>query len=661
MANSDAWALGSEIASKNIAARRERKDKLEDEQRQQKVTDLYGRGKSLALSIKSMASDDPARKKAMDDLTSVEQDIASIYHPDNGGTFKLQRDWNLLAGLIHKSRPIPAAAGASFTATTSPGATFTPDAQTLTLSETPGYQGAAGTDPWSTPDSWLDASTSAASLSAVPKITKQPGTPASLPITLPSAPVTIPKTTTGQIRSLAAMTPAERQQYQRREQARTTAEQDVEAAGLTPEQSAQADAAQKMAYVRQAVKDYATINPQATSQQKASFLADVVEKTYGIAAKPVWKEFVNDEGQKEWLDVTQPVPAGWTATGTESADTRTRSDFAAYLKTHPDYKGTIQQWKVEQGQLGKLAVPTNRDDRYIAIQQKAALGQPLSKDEQAYADGYDMYVKKRVTGPMLARVEAQANDRIIPVIGQDPNDPGKVTLMPAGAAAKAGVGTPASIGFQTDKAMSKYMTSGKGGENLAAFDTAVSHLKLLGDTVEALNNGDIPLANRFGNAAGVEMGDDAVTNFNTVKNAVAGEIAKVFTNRGATGEEIALLNQTINSSQSNEQLTGAINYYIDLMGGKLGALHTQFESAQQPGGVEAALEAARAAAEAARKKVGGGAAAGAGATGGGAAGGVWTAPPGAPDASQFPEGHELYNKRTEKVEAVVRGGKWTQP
>jgi hypothetical protein len=39
----------------------------------------------------------------------------------------------------------------------------------------------------------------------------------------------------------------------------------------------------------------------------------------------------------------------------------------------------------------------------------------------------------------------------------------------------------------------------------------------------------------------------------------------------------------------------------------------------------------------------------------------WTPPSGAPDASQFSEGFELFNKRTGTVDAVVRGGKWTKP
>ena len=560
MASDSAWELGSQIASKNIAARRDRKDKLEDEARQQKVTDLYGRGKNLAISIRSMAQDDPARQKAMDDLTSVEEDIKSIYAPHNGGASALQRDWHLLAGLIHKSRPIPAAAGASFTATTSPGATFTPDAQTITLPETPAYL----------------RSGAAPSAGA-------PASPASSPITLPSAPVTIPKTTTGQVRSLAAMTPAQRQQYQRREQARTTAEQDVTAAGLSPEQTAQAESAQKLAYVKQAVADYNKFNPDATKEQKAEFLAEVVQSTYGFVQKPSLKLYTLKDGTKAWLDASRPdlIPEGATASGAESTDTRKRADYDAYVKVHPDYKGTYEQWGVEQGQLAKRAVPTNRDDRYIEIQQKKANDPTsLTKDDNDYAAAYDLYINKRVLDPIRTRAAANADDRYVQVF--DIYNPDRVTFMRAReAASNPDVASPQSISFQIDKAITKYMIAGKGGENINYFNTAVDHLNLLSEAADALNNGDIQRLNQFGNAFARETGDPAPTNFETVKSAVAGELSKTFKGTGATDAEISQINQEINSSESPAQLHGAIDHYRNLMHGKLEALRQQYEQGKQ--------------------------------------------------------------------------------
>jgi hypothetical protein len=50
-----------------------------------------------------------------------------------------------------------------------------------------------------------------------------------------------------------------------------------------------------------------------------------------------------------------------------------------------------------------------------------------------------------------------------------------------------------------------------------------------------------------------------------------------------------------------------------------------------------------------------------GGAGAAAGGGAWKPPTGAPPAANYPEGHELYNKRTKTVDAVVRGGQWANP
>jgi hypothetical protein len=555
-----------------LKERRARKEALEDEQRGIRVKDLLTQRDNIVKTLPNLTGDD--LQKARDALDTIHGSLTQVYHPDHGADpYALHRDWHWLSGLIRKARPMPAAPASAVT----PGATFTPDAQTVTLPKTPGYD-AASPSPWSTPDSWLtpDASRTAASLSAVPKITKQPGTPASLPITLPSAPVAIPGTTTPQVRSLAQMTPQQRQAVARRAQAQAETALDVAGAGLSPTQEAAADSTKKLVFLRQGQKDFDTLNPNATTAQKAQFFSDLVEREYGIAQRPVWKEFIGPNGEKQWLDASRPelIPPGWNATGAETADTRLRSDFEEYKRKNPTYTGTLQQWKVEQGQLGKLAVPSNRDDRYIAIQQKKAEGTPLTKDEAAYEAAWDLYINKRVLDPIRTRAAANADDRYVQVM--DPTNPEKVTFMRAGEAARSGAGSPASIGFQTDKALNKYMIAGRGGENIAAFNTATNHLKILGEVGDALQNGDIVAVNRLGNIWASETGEEGPTDFNAVKNAVAGEISKVFTGRGATQEEIAQINATINNAQSPEQIRGAIRYYTDLMDGKLGALKSQW-------------------------------------------------------------------------------------
>jgi hypothetical protein len=550
VANDAAWNAGVELAQKNIANRRERKEKLADEERKTKVTDLYAKGDALSKLIPSMSGE--RRDKAMSDLTSIEQSIADVYHP-NSNPGALQKDWHWLSGMFGK-KPQAAAQISTTTEPGSPSTNLQVSGSAVTLpGSTYNVSGPAGATTTSTTrDITLPAVDQSATGAAAPAFQRSTFTPA---------------------------TPYGRKQQEQRSAARKKAELDVAAAGLSPEEEAAVTGRKNLAVINQARKDFKAANPNATPAQEASFMADVIQKTYGVTQKPVYKEFLDPNGQKDWLDVTQPIPPGYTAVGAETTDTRKRADYAAYVKQHPEYEaqgGNFEKWTVTQNQLAKIETPTNRDDRFIALQKKKSLGQPLNADEQGFEDGYNMYINKRVTGPMLARVAAQAADRYVPFV--DPSNPEQVIMMPVAEGAAAHLGTPQSIAFQTDKAMSKYMTSGKGGENINYFNTATEHLKLLGEAADALNNGDIQAVNKYGNAFATATGEEAPTDFETVKAAVAGELSKTFAGKSATESEIAQINQAIYSAESPAQLHGAINQALLLMQGKLVGMRKQWES-----------------------------------------------------------------------------------
>jgi hypothetical protein len=305
------------------------------------------------------------------------------------------------------------------------------------------------------------------------------------------------------------------------------------------------------------------------------------EKQGGILStqKPNLKNFKGPNGEIAALDANKPeqIPAGWTIAGNEheTSDTRARGDFDTFKQKNPEYKGSFEQWKTEQSAVGRAS--QNRDDKYIAIQQKRSSGQPITPDEKAYQAGYDLWIKKKLTDPGVARAAAFSANRYVPII--DPSDPQKVVLMKAGEAAKAGAGTPQSISFKTDQAMTNYMTSGKGGQNLATFHTSIDHLRLLQEASKALQNGDIQALNRFSNAWKTATGEPGPTNFNSVKAAVAGEIAKTFSS--ATIPEQEAISSTINAAENDQQIAGAVDYYTQLMQGKVDALQEQFTQGQQ--------------------------------------------------------------------------------
>jgi hypothetical protein len=129
--------------------------------------------------------------------------------------------------------------------------------------------------------------------------------------------------------------------------------------------------------------------------------------------------------------------------------------------------------------------------------------------------------------------------------------------------------------YDVGKKTTEYFTSGEGGKNINAFNTASEHLDQLSTLSKGLQNGDVQLVNKTGNAWKAATGQAAPTSFNMVKNAVAGEIAKTFKGNATEGE-ISSINETINSAMSPEQLDGAISQAKALMQSKLHANLQQY-------------------------------------------------------------------------------------
>ena len=372
---------------------------------------------------------------------------------------------------------------------------------------------------------------------------------------------------------------------------------------FTPERQAlqgvQTDAAKTLASFNAAVKNFQAMNPDATPEQVQSFRNDQIQKMYGTNVSGSWKQ-VNGKlnGQPTNLlfdaktgkyrfpngeSVPEEMMSTWVADTNTTESTRTRADYAKFLETNTDYEkkgGTFESWKPDQAGIGRnraaAAKPETFDKQYQSILVKEQSGQPLTPDEQAHKLAWQMWNKETKIDPGVARMVASGANRYIMVY--NPADPENVIPMRAADAAKSGARSPQSIAFQTDKAITRYMTSGAGGQNINYFVTATDHLEILRQAGEALNNGDYPLFNKYANNFATATGAPAPTNFDAVKSAVSGELSKTFKGTGATDQEIAVINQTINNAQSPQQIQGAIEYYKKLMGSKLAALKGQYDA-----------------------------------------------------------------------------------
>ena len=127
----------------------------------------------------------------------------------------------------------------------------------------------------------------------------------------------------------------------------------------------------------------------------------------------------------------------------------------------------------------------------------------------------------------------------------------------------------------------KAFTTGPDGRNIGALNTATVHLDQLSDAATALKTGDAQLINRAMNALKTSFGAAAPTNFEALKNAVAGELASALKGN-ATDPEIANVARSIQAANSPAQLSGVVETNLHVLGAKLSTYQQRYQQ-QIPG------------------------------------------------------------------------------
>jgi hypothetical protein len=115
---------------------------------------------------------------------------------------------------------------------------------------------------------------------------------------------------------------------------------------------------------------------------------------------------------------------------------------------------------------------------------------------------------------------------------------------------------------------------GTAGGAIIANNTAIAHLGLLSDAIDALGNGNTKLFNRLGQTYKEQTGSTVGATFDTVKQAVSGELAKV-TGSLSQGEQEAIKGP-LDKSNSPQALKAAVRSAVQIMDGKIGALHQHY-------------------------------------------------------------------------------------
>ena len=127
----------------------------------------------------------------------------------------------------------------------------------------------------------------------------------------------------------------------------------------------------------------------------------------------------------------------------------------------------------------------------------------------------------------------------------------------------------------------KYMTSGQGGATLNAGATVTHHLDLYDKAVDALHNGDMRAINAVGNELGIQMGSDAQTNVNLIRQGVATESAKFYKGGPPDASEIHEYEKNLSGDGSPQQMHGGAATVRGMVHGKMQAMQSQYQAGQQ--------------------------------------------------------------------------------
>jgi hypothetical protein len=127
-------------------------------------------------------------------------------------------------------------------------------------------------------------------------------------------------------------------------------------------------------------------------------------------------------------------------------------------------------------------------------------------------------------------------------------------------------------------------TSGKIGQNVASFNTAIGHLDTLDQSIDALGNTSFTPYNRAANAARATYDPDFASNlrnFEASKTAVIDELTRAFRGTGGNVHDLQQWEENINSADSPQALHSAVRRVSELLHSRIDALGDQYNRGMQ--------------------------------------------------------------------------------
>ena len=166
-----------------------------------------------------------------------------------------------------------------------------------------------------------------------------------------------------------------------------------------------------------------------------------------------------------------------------------------------------------------------------------------------------------------------------PMLEESSRAPGNREVNNRAAALAAAAGVPLGGKNQVNlnyKALSDFEGNGKANTTIRALNTMTEHVATARRMAQALDNGNIPLFNQLSQALSKATGQAPVTNFDTLKEFLAGEVASVAQGGHITEGGITKAADSIRTAGSPKQLFGGLDTMDEVAAGKLVSLNKDY-------------------------------------------------------------------------------------
>lgn len=233
---------------------------------------------------------------------------------------------------------------------------------------------------------------------------------------------------------------------------------------------------------------------------------------------------------------------------------------------------------------GQVMSPQMMEGKYVGIQQKIKLGQPVSAEDKAFVSSYQGLKELvpsfnfNLQNGTPGGANAPLSDKVIDALAAPGSQLKLADVLPPRAPASvrqaalnqilAKYPDFSSSDYDVSKKVKEQYTSGDVGRQLLAINTAREHMKTFGSLADALDNGNTAQLNKIGNEFGIQFGSDKATNFKIAAQAFGGEVGKALDGSGVTAGEREQAQSAFNPNMSPAQFRGAVATVDALLAGK---------------------------------------------------------------------------------------------